>query len=718
MGFSELHTKKDYFSPRDDIVGDFIVPALKDAIRYDRATGFFSSYSLIDTSVGVCTLAKKNGKMRIITSPRLLEDDVKAIKEGYDLKETIKFAMVRDFEVPSSTDEENRLSLLAYLIAHNILEIKIAVMNDLEQYPDAIFHAKIGIMYDAEGDVIAFTGSANETRNGLGGNWDHVSVTKYCEDSSKVDGLSAVFEELWNNLDPTTTVFEMPEVISELINSHYTDSGVLELDNQLFLRNTRSIYFTCPKNIVIRDYQKNAVDSWENHDFHGLFNMCTGTGKTITALLSLERLYNSTNEKIFTIIVCPQRHLVDQWADNIRQFGVEPIIGYSGSPQKDWKSCLKREIMISNSRGRNNCLITTIASFSSEELQEWICDIKSKIALVVDEVHNIGSKQRIYSLPVNANYRLGLSATIDRYNDIQGTIKLREYFGQECIEFTLEQAVGVVLTNYKYHPIPCVMDDDEYNMFVEINKNIEMITSNISISENQKNKSIKLLKIRGLNLISGLKSKYGVLSTIVQQLEQQTHILVYCGKARWKGDLQDEDSVSDCTRLIEKATQILGINGVGLSISQFTYQEDPKERREIIREFTSGRTNVIAAMSCLDEGVDIPSIKTAIITSSSDNPKEYIQRRGRVLRRFPGKEYAEIYDLIAIPRDLDICNSSNVGVDVEKKLLSRELKRIVEFSRLCINQSESEDLIEMICDSYDTSLNSILNQYQEELEYE
>lgn len=711
MSLSELHTKKDYFSPRDDIIHGFIIPALKESVRYDRATGFFSSYSLIDTSVGVCTLAKRNGRMRIITSPRLREEDVRAIKDGYDLRTTVEQAMIRDFEIPTNGEDIDRLSLLAYLIAKGILEIKVAVMNDLDQYPDAIFHAKIGIMYDQTGDVITFTGSANETRNGLGGNWDHISVTKSTEDYDKVKGLEQVFQELWDNVDPTTTVIDMPSAIKELIDHYYTESGVLELDEYFLHRFRRPRYFTHPPEIQIRDYQDNAVKKWIENGYRGLFNMCTGTGKTITALYSLEKLYENEGDGIATIILCPQRHLVDQWADNVRKFGVEPIVGYSNSPDKEWKRTLQRRIMIGNEEKLNFCLITTMNSFVSELIQELIKKISGDVALVVDEVHNMGSRIRLEALPDNIKYRLGLSATIERFMDVAGTQALRHYFGEECITYTLEQAIGTVLTNYRYHPIACIMDDDEYDSFVSINHEIERISHDFTLSDTNKKRLIKELRVKGIRLIAGIRSKYEILPEIVQNLENDTHTLVYCGKALWNGDEQDKSSLKECVRLVDKAVEILGYNGLGKTVSKFTYLETPEERRGIIREFTAGRTSTIIAISCLDEGVDIPSIKTAIITSSSENPKEYIQRRGRVLRKFPGKEYADIYDLIAIPKPIEYDNSRNPGADVEKKLLAREMARMKEFSRLSINQDETIKLVEQIGESYNIDPEHITDNY-------
>ncbi len=437
--------------------------------------------------------------------------------------------------------------------------------------------------------------------------------------------------------------------------------------------------------------------------------MATGTGKTIAALLALEKLYNEQGSGIFTIIVCPQKHLIDQWADKVIQFGVMPIVGYSDSKIGDWKSSFRNAILNSDSK-KNYCLITTNSSFTSDDVCLWISRIK-RLALVIDEAHNIGSQYYASKLPDNAQYRLGLSATIERYKDPAGTKKLYAYFGPECINLPLSEAIGNVLTDYYYHPIPCLFDESELSLFGNINDEIDRLQKDETISKKQKEKKIREQQLKGILLMSRLKSKMDAVLQLGETFIDDDHLLIYCGKNRWnEADDTDESLQQEGVRLIDKVVSLLGMRGIGMRLSKFTYLESPDERKKILGSFKEGRIQALVAISCLDEGVDIPSIKTAVITSSSENPKEYVQRRGRILRRCTGKDYATIYDLVAIPGNLSHCNDP---VASEMKLLCREIARIREFSKDSINSEESQELLDEISLSYGVNIDEMMDEYWE-----
>ena len=114
---------------------------------------------------------------------------------------------------------------------------------------------------------------------------------------------------------------------------------------------------------------------------------------------------------------------------------------------------------------------------------------------------------------------------------------------------------------------------------------------------------------------------------------------------------------------------------------------------------------MLVAIKCLDEGVNVPAIKTAFILASSTNPKEYIQRRGRVLRKYPGKEYAEIYDFITLPRRLDDTSFVPENLkSMERGLVRREFIRLQDFARLSKNPSECNDIMDEIRKAYDLDI--------------
>ena len=659
-------------------------------------------------------LLKNGGSIRMITSPRLSKEDWEAINNGYDLKKKMSEVMIRDLTFDNE-DCENSIRLLSKLIVAGRLDIKVAIMKD--ELTDSMFHAKFGIATDCEGNSIAFTGSANDSYYGLRVNWDTISIVErhFSSDDKSEHEVQKMFDTLWNNKDESARVYELPDeiklVFEEESKKQCRYEGELVLDGMIFEEKTKSVFFKCPDYIDPKEYQLEAVSKWKNQGYSGIFNMATGTGKTITGLLALETLYNDCKGGLFTIIVCPQKHLVDQWVDNVQEFGVYPIIGYSDPKYSDWKSRFKNAIM-SFGEGTNNCLITTISSFSMEDVQTWVSRIDN-LVLVVDEVHNMGSSLRLQKLPANAKYRLGLSATVERYKDVSGTDGIRSYFGDECINFPITDAIGKVLTKYVYHPLVCYFDNSELSSFQDINEQIEIISNDKMITEKRKQALIREQQLRGILLLSRLKSKMKALIDLMEECKDDDHILIYCGKTRYSDN--DEDSDPDLQkegiRLIDKVVSELGLRGLGIRLSKFTYMESPDERRKILQNFESGDIQALVAISCLDEGVNIPSIRTAIITSSSENPKEYVQRRGRVLRKHPGKGYAVIYDMVAIPKNLDDHNDYSCTAELEMKLLCREIARVQEFSKDSINPEESHSLIDKISESYGIEIEEMMDRF-------
>ena len=718
-GFDDLFLKDFYFPP-DDVIRDFFIPTLKKSNYYLRATGFFSSTSLVEMSIGICDLVSRGGSIKVITSPRLSEEDVLAIKNGYDMYQAIGNSMIRDFEKPIDCESLNRLSLLSELIARGILNIKIAIMRNVDQYPNSIFHPKFGIMGDAYGNKIAFSGSMNETRNAMIANWDMVEVYRSKDiESKRTKVLEDKFNMLWNGLDNAVSIMDMPSVVQDLIDSYRTGELDLELDERLLekydAQKINSIFFKSPEGFMPRPYQKVAIKNWIENDYQGIFDMATGTGKTKTALCALEHLYNANpNEGIFTIIVAPQKHLVDQWGSEVKNFGVNPIIGHSDTPTGSWKEKFRRKVLQGIDSPSNNCLITTISSFSSDEIQSWIPKIKN-LAIIVDEAHNMGSINYLTKLPSNAKYRLALSATMDRYKDQNGTKSLKQFFGPTCISFSLKDAIGKYLTEYYYYPICCTYSNSEYAMFVKSNEKLDEILSNPYSSKAAKIKAKNDYIEYSYTLNAGMESKFQNLKNLIKNFKQKDHFLIYCGKTKVNADGDyDEKNHSESIRAIDKTAQIIGMNGIGLKISRITYREAAQDRKRILTEFDAGDTDGLIAISCLDEGVDVPSIKTAVIMTSSDNPREYVQRRGRVLRLYPGKKFATIYDMVVIPRNLDEVIPNDHHAGLELKMLAKEIRRMKEFAYVSLNPTYTQDLLLKISKAYMISIEELMETYGED----
>ena len=706
MALSDLHIAKEYRNLKCDVINDFYVPILSNVVMYKRAVGFFNSAALYEMAIGLRHLVEKQGKMELIVSPRLTEEDIQSINLGYKTREeVIERALLRDFDEPKNKTEFRKLNLLANLIAEGILDIKVAFKINANSA--GIFHEKIGIVIDAEGNKVAFTGSMNETYSGLLQNYESIDV--FCswrdEDYDRVNIKENAFDNLWDNLDTAMEVIPFPKVAVERLNSYKvekTEPLCVEIQNE---DDSQDVFFKIPDNVDLYDYQREAIESWKNNNYCGIFDMATGAGKTFTALGALSALSKNLNNHIAVVIVAPYQHLVEQWVEDIIQFNVKPIVAYSYPGQK-WRKQFSDAVTAYNVGAIDYfCVIATNATFSLNDFQSILQKFKKNFAFVVDEAHNFGAVKLSSLLPKKARYRLALSATIERFRDEEGTNKLRKYFGKTCISFSLKEAIQKgFLTSYYYHPVVVYLNADEYEQYQEITKTI--IRNGGASQENiDKNPYIEMLLIKRARIISGCKEKVPKLVEVIKPYRTDNYILVYCGATKYdndSSDLKDDDEV----RQIEEVNKRLYYE-LGMKVHKFTSEENKEERDEIKRMFASGtELQVITAIKCLDEGVNIPSIKKAFILASSTNPKEYIQRRGRVLRRAKGKEYAEIFDFITLPRPLEevqFCSEEELSCDLS--LVRKEFLRMIDFAETARNPFEIDKLKEDIQNAYNQSFN-------------
>lgn len=717
MSFKELDIKKEYRSLLDSVAKDFYIPLLIQAVKYQRAVGFFSSSCLVEISKGISELAKNGGKIQLVASPYLSDEDIEAIKSGYAMRDqVVKEAIRRKMTEGKTPFEKARLNLLANLISDNILDIKIAFTEDSDRM--GMYHEKMGIITDAEGNRVAFAGSMNESAAAMTLNYETIDV--YCSWKGEVDRVIAkenAFASIWNDTEPNIKIIDFPELKQEIIDKYKYAVPDFEIDKKEYAPDIDTVLHTdlgvyteygpkFPEWFKLHDYQDEAITEWQKRNYRGIFDMATGTGKTYTGLGALTTLSKNLGHKLAAIIVCPYQHLVEQWVEDILKFNIDPIIGYSDSSQKYWPKRLKNAIRDQKLKVRGRgffCFICTNATFSSDYVQAQLAKIKSDTLLMVDEAHNFGAPYLSCLLYDNYKYRLALSATLDRHNDEEGTTKLYDFFGEKCIEYTLDRAIEEKkLTKYKYYPIVVTLTEEELeaydNLSYEIGKCI-MKDKNGKIKLSSKGEKLALKRSR---IIAGAKNKLTMLEKVIQPYIHDKHILVYCGATKGLEQNQDRSDVdSEDIRQIDAVTDLLG-NKLGMEVSQFTSKESVEEREVLKREFSSGDTlKVLIAIKCLDEGVNIPKIKTAFILASTTNPKEYIQRRGRVLRLAEGKEYAEIYDFITLPYDTESVTSlTEAQVKRNFTLVKNELRRAEEFSRIAVNMVESASLIDEIKDAY------------------
>lgn len=717
MSFQELDIKKEYRSLLDSVAKDFYIPLLSCAVKYQRAVGFFSSSSLVEISKGISELAKNGGKIQLVASPYLSDEDIEAIKNGYAMRDqVVKEAIRREMTEGKTPFEKARLNLLANLISDGVLDIKIAFTEDSDRM--GMYHEKMGIITDAEGNRVAFAGSMNESATAMTLNYETIDV--YCswkDEEDRVIAKENAFASIWNDTEPNIKIIDFPELKQEIIEKYKRSVPDFEIDKKEYAPDIDTVLHTdlgvyseygpkFPEWFKLHDYQDEAITEWQKRNYRGIFDMATGTGKTYTGLGALTTLSKNIGHKLAAIIVCPYQHLVEQWVEDILKFNIDPIIGYSDSSQKDWPKRLKDAIRDQKLKVRGKeffCFICTNATFSSDYVQTQLAKIKSDTLLMVDEAHNFGAPYLSCLLYDNYKYRLALSATLDRHNDEEGTAKLYDFFGEKCIEYTLDRAIEEKkLTKYKYYPIVVTLTEEELeaydNLSYEIGKCI-MKGKNGKMKLSSRGEKLALKRSR---IVAGAKNKLTMLEEVIHPYIHDKHILVYCGATKGLEQNQDRTDVdSEDIRQIDAVTDLLG-NKLGMEVSQFTSKESVEEREVLKREFSAGDTlKVLIAIKCLDEGVNIPKIKTAFILASTTNPKEYIQRRGRVLRLAEGKEYAEIYDFITLPYDTESVTSlTEAQVKRNSTLVKNELRRAEEFSRIAVNMVESASLIDEIKDAY------------------
>ena len=707
MSLQDVEIKKEYRSRLDNVARDFYIPLLKEAVSYKRAVGFFSSSILVEISKGIIGLINNGGKIQLIASPRLSDEDVTAIRNGYSQRnKIIQDALLRQLKEPENKYQADRLNFLANLIADGYLDIKIALTEDGSEI--GMYHEKMGVIEDAEGNRVAFSGSNNETANALLANYETIDVyTSWSVDLDRVQNKEASFQAIWNGYEPSIKTIDIDGLTEAIIQKYkkmpvdYED--VDHSDDVKPQIEKEYSFFKVPEKFEFYDYQKDAINNWIEKSCCGIFDMATGAGKTYTALGSITELSHILNENLAVVIVAPYQHLVEQWVEDIVKFNVKPIIAYS-YPGENWREEFKNAVNAYN-RGvkKNFCIIATNATFSLDDFQEILLKFKKNYCFVVDEAHNFGAKKLSQLLPKRARYRLALSATIERHRDEEGTAALKEYFGPvPCIQFTLKDAIKKnFLTPYYYYPIITYLSEEELEEYNDLTKKI--IKCGGASKENlEKNPHVELLLIKRSRIVAGCKAKVDYLIETIAPFKKDNHILVYCGATKY--DHKELDDVSQIKQIDEVNYRLY--HDLGMKVRKFTSAENREEREEIRREFASGdMLQVITAIKCLDEGVNIPAIKRAFILASSTNPKEYIQRRGRVLRKAEGKKHAEIYDFITLPRPLSevkFCSSQELDYDLT--LVRKEFERMMDFAETSNNPFEIDSIKEEIQTTYNNVL--------------
>lgn len=647
MSLKDLDIKISYIScGEDNMAKAFLVPALKHTKRYRRSVGYFSSGVFGPIIDGIVALSRNGGKIELIASPQLNDEDINAINLGYQKRdEIITSAFSRDFLKEIDTLDDIKLQLLVALIANGTLDIKIAVTDSI-----GIYHDKLGILEDFDGNTVVFYGSANESLSGYKNNYEKVRVVKswVVSDMESIEDECREFQSLWDGTNPFVKTYEYKESakanILEVINTRQSSGGK-----------------TAPDPIKLRDYQEEAIAAWVNNDYHGFYVMATGTGKTWTAIFSAKEL---VKEHPAMLVICaPYKHLVKQWADDVEKAFPDAKLIMVSSENPSWETQIAQEIIRKQYKPDNQIIIiSTIASFKMERFANVLSKSKEDKLLIVDEAHRF--TERPDELKETFKYMLGLSATPFSGTTAHKGLELMEWFGGQVFNLPIETALDRgFLVPYNYYPIYVYATEEEEGKFkYHTQKILSCFKNNKCINPDLLVKSLR----NRLRVISMASEKTTRIDEIVNRIAEKDHFVVYCGDGR----LFDSDSGKEL-RHIQAIKRVLTAHG--FKASQFTATENMADRMELVDAFNKQEISALAAIRCLDEGINIPSIKSALILSSNDDYREFVQRRGRILRTYGNKAYANIYDVVVLPSS-DMQGWAKI-----------ELRRFHEYARLALN---------------------------------
>lgn len=454
--------------------------------------------------------------------------------------------------------------------------------------------------------------------------------------------------------------------------------------------------------IELRPYQKEAIKKWRENNYMGILSMATGAGKTIIAIEAMREFLERGE---IGLIIIPTKVLLKQWYHIIKTYFPKSIVVCAYSENIDWRKKLRNIVKLylrekeadTSSNEREKLVLSTMGTAWKNEFKKLISSIYPEDAvIIIDEVHRVGAFRYRGILDLLFKKRLGLSATPIREWDYTGSEKIMKYFRKIVYKYTLSDAIrDGYLTPYKYYVEPVELTIKEIKEYLEISAKIKKIikvlrrkypqysikdligtTEEIETGE-ESILSLQNLLISRRKIIKKCKNKYDAILKIVREnKERLKSCLIYC---------------EDYKQLDKIKTLLLKEN---LSVGEYTARLDAEERGNMFKAVKEGHVQFLLSCKCLDEGIDIPSCDSAILMANSTVEREFIQRRGRLLRLHPSKKYATIFDLFVLPyKDIEHQVPTN---EIELSILRSELDRIRFFLDDAINSEEAIKKINLI----------------------
>ena len=734
----------------------FFSEALCNATSFDLMLGFFSSSAINVLSYGFASFIYNGGKMRMIINDILSSDDVTAISMAHDGND-LPFFDLKNLEQLSYTlnkRDKHFFECLAWLIRNDRIEIKIVRMVN----GSGIAHTKCGTFSDGI-NRIGFEGSVNFSLSAFMHNKESLGV--YCDwngsaDVGRINGIQKSFERAFNGLDKDIEFIQAVD-LKGYTRSQFKSKGLNELlDDELgLIENAEkqdipetikaALYQTktkveraiekikgaeqakeseprFPYSTGPRQYQQQAFENWKANQ-QGLFAMATGTGKTLTSLNCLLEIYKR-KRYYKAIILVPTLTLVDQWEEECKKFHFGHIVKVY-SKNKEWKSELDairlQEDFNFSDKEPSYIIIATYASFARDSIFKDLTSISNKInkklLLIADEAHNMGSPRILNRLSgVKYKRRIGLSATPERQFDDIGNNALRKFFGCEDIdgytfEFSMQEAIDKgFLCRYFYYPHLVRLTDEEMSEYMKISIQLAKFYNYDNDSFPGSGDILMRLLLKRKRIIHKAKNKESIFESIIRDWYiakgSLKYTLVYVPEGSRPNDesadfYDSEESIpnDDYTdSLIDTYTNLVQAISPTTTVKKFT--SGTVERKQILEDFATGKLEVLTSMKCLDEGVDVPRSELAIFCANTGNPRQFIQRRGRILRNHPDKKRAVIHDLVVVPEISSVSENFNM----ERSLLASELKRVRDFALMSENADFAYEELKSVLDYYDLSL--------------
>ena len=681
MKFSQLEIKEFYDSVRDDVYVDFFSHVLEHSEEVRRFGGSFDSKNFVTIAQGMGHFIRNDGQMKLLLFSNLLEDDVLAINQGLKTEEDLVLKnWIDDWENIPKKFISDHTKALAWMLKNNYLEIRIIKITDKNE--KQVSHKQIKNIAKTQETNGFFIGPGNDEVINFTGNLEYVEneddyshITTYKSWSNGqhdyCDKNFGQFMDLWGGE-------KMEFIQNYYFQSFPLETSVKEKLIEISPNSKKDIVLERP--FSLRPPQQKAVDSWVENKFHGIFEMATGTGKTRCAIGALKKLESEISD-FLTVIVVPSDPLGTQWKEELEKWGYKATLTMGKSP-KQWQQDVEDFTRLANISDKKFCVITSYNTYANIKFKNIIFPNSKKIFLIADEVHHSGADEAQAGLDERYTFKLGLTATLNRYFDDEGTALIKKFFSDVVFEYNIKDGIrDNVLCPYRYHVIPIDLNEKEYELYKMESK---IMGTNYKERFNDTVKMQKYLRAseRRANVIKNASAKLDAIKSIFKERKDMSYGLMYCNP----GQIDNVQEI--CTKNSPDP----------IYVRKITEKNTPtrKERQVIIDAMIKGDYDALLAIRILDEGWDCPELKYCILMASSGNDKEYVQRRGRILRKFKGtypngdkKTLADIYDLCVIP---NISGFSADDVEMEISLAEKEFKRMRQISDSSEN-SEDCDLI-------------------------